>query len=174
MSAFGCAFPKAAPGHNRTVIVSKHRTFKRLLRSESCRIANSCSLANPAVGLIRRIGLQSFAYLPFGFERPRTAAFPSSECELPTHSGRSDCRRYNGRNLHEAVAQCYPSIGTASINARPDPIFRGPVVLLSRYPFRLDISIYGSIYSRPAAFLVFPSRAAVARFIDARCSSRYQ
>jgi len=42
--------------------------------------------ANPAIGLKRGIGLQTIAYLPFGLEKQRTAAFPSSECELPTQN----------------------------------------------------------------------------------------
>jgi len=59
--------------------------------------AIECFSANPAVGLIRGIRLQPVAYLPFSLGRPWTAAFPSSEWELPTHKRHSPPRWSKGR-----------------------------------------------------------------------------
>lgn len=74
-------------GQERSVTLRRRLSFRGPLKSESCRMAYGSTSAIAAGGLRCSIRQQSAAYLPFGFERSRTAALPSGECVLSAHAG---------------------------------------------------------------------------------------
>lgn len=79
-----CRWRPHPTGHNQPVRCSSKPTLKGLLRSETCRIAYSCSSAFAAVGRLPGVGRQCGGKPPVNANQARRSATYSVELALST------------------------------------------------------------------------------------------